>query len=207
MTIKATVFRHLVLSLLAQQPMSGYDVRRFLQSLGALLGAPSYGAIYSSLHALLEDGLATVKVEHRPDRPLRKIYGITEAGTQELREWVARPTAASGKLRSFIVHLITVGDLSHAGLLSHLRQRRATVVAQRSALQQTLQEMGERSSRGQRLALKHGLATARAELAWLDSELARSPGEPGADQPLNGSREEEQRRARYRACSSASRDG
>jgi hypothetical protein len=84
---------------------------------------------------------------------------------------------------------MTVGDLSHAGLLSHLRQRRNTLVEQRSTLEQTLQELGERSSRGQRLALKHGLATTNAELAWLDSELAQFAGETEADQPVKSSRE------------------
>jgi DNA-binding PadR family transcriptional regulator len=176
--------------------MSGYDIRRFLKSLGSLLGAPSFSAIYPALHALLEDGLATVEVVSRPDKPPRKIYTITEAGAQALQEWVAQPVASSAKLKSFVMHLMLVGDLSHAGLFRHLQQRRETVAVQQSTLEQTIQELGERAGRGQRLALELGLATTSAELAWLDGELAQFGGDPEADQPVGITRGGKARQAR-----------
>ena len=48
-------FRYSILGLLTHEPMSGYDIKRFLESLGWLVGSPSYGSIYPALHALLED--------------------------------------------------------------------------------------------------------------------------------------------------------
>jgi DNA-binding PadR family transcriptional regulator len=49
-------FRYFVLELLAQQPMSGYDIKRLLAHLSWLIGGASFGNIYPALHALLENG-------------------------------------------------------------------------------------------------------------------------------------------------------
>ena len=172
MTKGSESFRYFILGLLAQEPMSGYDIRRFLKSLDWLLGNPSFGSIYPALHALLEDGLVTVEVVSRPDKPPRKIYAITETGKQALQDWVAKPAATNSSLKAFVMQMILVGDFSQVGIISHLRQRREMVAANHLALEQTIQGMGKRASLGQRLALEYGLATAGAELDWLDNTLA-----------------------------------
>ena len=171
MTTGSQSFRYFILGLLAQQPMSGYDIGCFQKSLDWLLGSPSFGAIYPALHALLGDGLVSVEVVSRPDKPLRKIYTITKSGHQALEEWVAQPTASNMTLKAFIMQLILVGDFAQVGLAAHLQQRREMVAANHSALEQTAVELGAQASEGQRLAMEYGLAMASAELAWLDSRM------------------------------------
>jgi PadR family transcriptional regulator AphA len=51
--------------------MSGYDIKRFLKSLGWLIDGPSFGSLYPALRALLKDGLVTVEVVSSQDRPPR----------------------------------------------------------------------------------------------------------------------------------------
>jgi DNA-binding PadR family transcriptional regulator len=70
--------RQLILDLLTRQPMSGYDIKRFLKSLSWLIDSPSFGSLYPALHTLLEDGLVTVEVIPPQDKPPRKIYSITD---------------------------------------------------------------------------------------------------------------------------------
>jgi len=164
-------FRHFILGLLTRRSMSGYDIRQLLRSLGWLLGNPSFGTIYPALHALLEDGLVTVEVVPHPSRPPRKIYTITEAGRQALKEWVAQPPPSSIGLRAFIMHLILAGDATSDGLTGHLRQRREAVAAHRSALEQAIEGLGEQASAGELVAIEYGLAIANAELAWLEGKL------------------------------------
>jgi PadR family transcriptional regulator AphA len=165
--------RHLVLGLLTQQPMSGYDIKRFLKSLSWLIDVPSLGSLYPSLHALLRDGLVTMEVAARQDRPPRKIYTITEAGEQVLQAWLSQPTESNVSLKKFVLRLILAGQLSQVGLLSHLEQRRARVAAQKIALEQAVEAKDENADLGERLMLDYGLSLASAELAWLDSTLAR----------------------------------
>jgi DNA-binding PadR family transcriptional regulator len=164
--------RYFVLGLLIRQPMSGYDIKRFLKNLSWLIDVPSLGSLYPSLHALLKDGLATMEVVARQDRPPRKIYTITEAGEEVLRAWLSQPSEPNASLKKFIMRLALAGQLSQVGLLAHLEQRRARVAAQKMSLEQFIAE-GENADLGERLMLDYELSLAAAELAWLDSALAR----------------------------------
>ena len=175
--------RHFILGLLNRQPMSGYDIKRFLKSLSWLIDSPSFGSLYPALHALLDDGLVTVEVVSRQDKPPRKIYSITEAGSQVLREWMARPVASGVSLKAFLMRLILAGNLSHNGLVAHLEQRRTQVAAHQTTLDQTARTMDESMDLGERLALDYGLAVATAELTWLDGMLARLFQDPAPVEP------------------------
>jgi len=165
--------RHFILGLLARQPMSGYDIKRFLKSLAWLIDSPSFGSLYPTLHALLEDGLVTVETIPRQDKPPRKIYTITEAGKRVLREWADQPATSSVSLKAFLMRLILASNLSRDGLITHLQRRHAQVIAHQLALEQTTDAMDESMDLGDRLALDYGLTVAAAELAWLDRTLVQ----------------------------------
>ena len=173
MVSTAANFRYFILGLLAEQTMSGYDIRRLLKSLGWLMGNPSFGAIYPALHALFEHGLATVETTSQSNKRIRKIYTITDAGRQALQGWIAQPTKSRTNVKSFVMDLILVGNLAQDRLTAHLQQRRKVVAAHYSASESVLQDLGERVNQGQRMAIEYGLATASAELAWLDRTLAQ----------------------------------
>lgn len=165
--------RHFILGLLTRQPMSGYDIKRFLKNLSWLIDVPSLGSLYPSLHALLKDSLVTMEVVARQDRPPRKIYTITEAGEEALRAWLSRPSEPNASLKKFIMRLALAGQLSQVGLLAHLEQRRARVAAQKVNLEQTIEAEGADADLGEHLMLEYELSLAAAELAWLDSTLVR----------------------------------
>jgi DNA-binding PadR family transcriptional regulator len=171
-------FRHFILGLLTQQPMSGYDIQRLLKSLGWLVGNPSSGSLYPALHALLEDGLVTVKVVPRQDKPPRKVYNITEAGTQLLQAWANQPVATSASLKAFVMRLILTGNFSQTALIAHLEQRRSQVAAHHTDLEQATGTQRERMEARRNLVLDYGLTLASAELAWLDETLNRLAQEP-----------------------------
>jgi PadR family transcriptional regulator AphA len=182
----AVSIRHFILGLLNRQPMSGYDIKRFLKSLSWLIDSPSFGSLYPALHALLEDGLVTVEVISRQDKPPRKIYSITEAGRQALQVWMDQPVASGVSLKAFVMRLILVSNLSHDGLIAHLQQRRTQVAAHQLALEQVARGTDESTDLGERLALDYGLAVAAAELAWLDRTLAQLSQQPLSAEAVQG---------------------
>jgi DNA-binding PadR family transcriptional regulator len=163
--------RHLILGLLTQQPMSGYDVKRFLKSLSWLVDSPSFGSIYPILRALQKDGLVTMEEVPRQRKQPRKIYTSTEAGRQALREWVDLPTSPDVSLKAFLMRLILAGSFSHTGLIAHLQQRRSQIAVHYTTLKQITETLDEIAESGQRLTFDYGLALATAELAWLDNKL------------------------------------
>ena len=178
MSTRLKSFHHFILGLLTQQPMSGYDIKRFLESLGWLVGSPSYGAIYPALHALLQDDLVTVQVLSDENKPPRKIYTITRAGDQALHEWIHQPSSPSASTRAFTMRLILAGHLSTDGLIAHLQQRYEQVAEQHAALEQINQDPEKEMDSGQRLTLDYGMAIASAELLWLHSVVQQLSAEP-----------------------------
>lgn len=168
---RAVSIRHLILGLLTQQPMSGYDVKRFLQSLSWLVDSPSFGSIYPTLRALQEDGLVTMEeVPHQGKQP-RKIYTITEMGRQSLREWVDQPISPDVSLKTFLMRLVLADSFSQTGLIVHLQQRRSQIATHYATLQQITDTLDEAADSRQRLTFEYGLALATTELTWLDSKL------------------------------------
>jgi len=165
-------FRYFILGLLSQQPMSGYDAKQYLESLGWLVGNPSFGAIYPALHGLLEDGLVTLQVVFYENKPPRKIYSITPAGEHALDEWIHQPLLVGASTRAFVMRLLLATHLSHEGLVTHLRRRRQQVVEQQAALRQTIGETDPTNDNGQRLAFDYGMTIASTELAWLEDLIA-----------------------------------
>jgi PadR family transcriptional regulator AphA len=166
--------RLFVLGLLNLRPMSGYDIKRSLRSLSWLIGSPSPGSLYPALRSLLRDGLVTVRVVVRQDKPPRKEYHVTKAGENVVQEWMSQP-ARPGTVRTFAMRLILASNLAPAALRVHLEKRRSEVSRCHDALELSISALGEGADFGQRLALDYGLAVARSELAWLDSVLQQSP--------------------------------
>jgi len=165
--------RYFILGLLTQQPMSGYDIKRFLKGLSWLIGSPSSGSLYPVLRTLLQEELATVEVIPGIDRPPRKIYSTTDAGRRVLGDWMDRPAVSNTPLRAFVMRLLLASSLPHAKLVAHLQQRRTQVAAHCDALKQAAAKLDGTVELGQRLAQDYGLALATAELAWLDATLER----------------------------------
>ena len=165
--------RYLILGLLARQPMSGYDIKRFLHGLSWLIGSPSSGSLYPVLRSLLQEGLVTVETIPSVDRPPKKTYSITQAGEQMLDAWMDQPVASSPPLKAFVMRLLLAPSLPHARLVAHLEQRRAQAATHHAALKRATGIAPEKLDLGQRLAQDYGLALASAELAWLDTALDR----------------------------------
>ena len=157
-------FRHFILGLLSQQPMSGYDVKQYLECLGWLVGNPSFGAIYPALHALLEDGLVELEIVAYENKPPRKIYSITTAGNRALDEWIHQPLLLGASTRAFVMRLLLATHLSHEGLVAHLRQRHQQVIEQQAVLKQKIGETDPPPDKGRVLRIVDSESTSLLEI-------------------------------------------
>ena len=84
---------YVLLSLLAREPMSGYDLTVQLKKRFAPFWPISHTQIYPALRELEEQGLSRYHlVEQHAMRPDKKVYEITEEGRTVLRQWVESPT-------------------------------------------------------------------------------------------------------------------
>jgi DNA-binding PadR family transcriptional regulator len=85
---------YVLLSLLAREPMSGYDLTISLKKHFDPFWPISHTQIYPTLVQLEEQGLSSHHiVEQYAMRPNKKVHEITEEGRIALRQWVESPTS------------------------------------------------------------------------------------------------------------------
>jgi DNA-binding PadR family transcriptional regulator len=82
----------IVLGLLTARPRTGYDVRKWLNTYGRVMGytAP-VSQIYRQLARMEERGWAQSVVDPRATGPDAKLYTLTEQGRQAFDEWATGP--------------------------------------------------------------------------------------------------------------------
>lgn len=91
---------HVVLSLLADGPNHGYELKtEFEEAVGPQWGQLNIGHLYQLLERLARDGLAVTHRESQAVKPERVVYELTPEGHAELAEWLAAPTPRPGGYR------------------------------------------------------------------------------------------------------------
>lgn len=82
-----------ILGLLAWKPMSGYDIKKFVEIGLSHFWNESYGQLYPTLKDLVREGLAVKQSSRGSGRRKRFLYGITPRGSEVLNAWLEAPTA------------------------------------------------------------------------------------------------------------------
>ncbi|MCH7528033.1 MAG: PadR family transcriptional regulator [Candidatus Marinimicrobia bacterium] len=118
-----------VLGVLALQPGSGYDVKKFLSESIGHFWKISYGQVYPLLKQLAGEGLATMSRETQATRPARNVYSITAQGLEALRLWLASPLEIRPKDegREVLLRLFFGGFAPLEINISHVEQLRQWV--------------------------------------------------------------------------------
>ncbi|OWR31378.1 transcriptional regulator [Saccharibacillus sp. O23] len=95
-----------LLALVSRQEASGYDLMLKIQP----FWQAKHSQIYPLLGSMEEKGLLSAKWIQQTDKPDKKLYSITEEGTNKLHEWLLEDTAApvmrdEFNLKCFCIHL------------------------------------------------------------------------------------------------------
>jgi DNA-binding PadR family transcriptional regulator len=86
-----TTLGYALLGLLARGPASGYDLTRHLRAPIGFFWRARHSQIYPELARLEAAGLVTHAVVAQQDLPDKKVYTITESGSDALKRWVTAP--------------------------------------------------------------------------------------------------------------------
>ncbi len=117
-------YKYLVLGLLAERPMSGYDIKKHVKTVLGSITTASYGTLYPTLHKLLADGDVEMQEVPQQGRPSKKVYFLTDQGKTDLRKWLLKPAAADQVKREFLLKLYLAKHLDGAELQAMLAGRR-----------------------------------------------------------------------------------
>ncbi|HTV10896.1 MAG TPA: PadR family transcriptional regulator [Acidimicrobiales bacterium] len=160
--------RHGLLSLLAGQPMSGYDLARFFSvSMGNVWPA-QHGQIYPELAKLASEGLIT----QTGDGPRgRKTYETTEAGFQALRVWAQKAETDYSVRYEPLLRVFCMWSLSPDEAVACLQADREEYRRHLENLEgvvATRDWSANGTARSARLAIEFGRRFYSMQVAWAD---------------------------------------
>ncbi|MDF1567543.1 MAG: PadR family transcriptional regulator, partial [Spirochaetaceae bacterium] len=98
--------RFVILGLLAEGPMTGYDIKKIIDIRFRYFWSESYGQIYPELKKLTKEGL----LEHLPGEPddgarQKKRYKITDEGKGAFAGWMSLPPEVERQRSEFLLKL------------------------------------------------------------------------------------------------------
>ena len=80
-----------MLGLLARESLSGYDLAGRMRERVGFFWQAQHSQIYPELARLEGEGMVVHRVVEQRDRPDKKVYEITDAGLEALKNWVTAP--------------------------------------------------------------------------------------------------------------------
>lgn len=170
--------RHSVLGLLSIRPMSGYELKKIIDSSVAHFWNADQSQVYRTLSALVEEGLAARRTVVQEDRPNLHLHSLTDSGLAELDRWLASPLRTPPSRDPFLARLFFADRLPMERVRELLDTRRKEVgeaLAALEAIRDTTDpdelpdEVGELARVLRMATLAYGIAHGRAELDWLDT--------------------------------------
>ncbi len=177
MEAKTTTVESL-LGVLSIGPMSGYEMRQFMERSTGNFWNESFGQIYPALKVMLAEGLVEVVEEGDAEgHPAKKVYRMTERGRERLREWLGMPLKPH-KVRNELLLKVFFGNKAERGVVAEQvriwRERYASDLERYEGIEQMLETMhGQEAGMPYwRMTVRYGMAEARMILAWCDGTLA-----------------------------------
>jgi DNA-binding PadR family transcriptional regulator len=127
-----------VLSYLIQRPMHPYELSRTLRDNGDARSIKfNHGSLYMVVGQLAKAGfVAEVETNRDGQRPERTVYALTDAGRQELRDWLRELVEEPGyEYPQFVAALSLIGALPPSEVLRLLRRRLERLAEQRTEIE------------------------------------------------------------------------
>jgi PadR family transcriptional regulator AphA len=97
-----------LLTLLAREPLSGYDLARYMKRPVGFFWQAQHSQIYPELAHLEDQGYVLHEVITQEDRPQKKLYRLTEAGRTILKAWITQPPAPPPERNELLLKAYTI---------------------------------------------------------------------------------------------------
>lgn len=116
--------KHAILGFLTLHPMSGYDLKtHYFDGSVAHFWPADQSQIYRTLEQMSAEGWIEGELHIQTTRPSRRVYHITTAGLEELKEWLRESRPLPVERISFLVQIYFARHLEKEELLAILRDQ------------------------------------------------------------------------------------
>lgn len=184
--------QYALLGFLARHPMSGYDIKKWIDASVSNFWNENYGQIYPALKSLSEAGLATKSIDETAGGRARHVYALTEEGRVEFERWLAEPTRPPSLRFEYLLKLFFGADVDPGISIRQIEKRRDQCVSELKryrGIEQAVLDLG--GSFAERpfwlMTVRNGIKVTEADIEWCAESLeelrviqARQPALAGA---------------------------
>ena len=168
--------RFAILCILNIQPSSGYDIKKYCDTVISGIWNENFGHIYPTLKSL-ENEKCIRQVEG--EKESRKIkYEITEEGKMELLNWLQEETLMQPVRSEFMLKFLFSSSIPKEKvivMLNQYKQRQEAELNKYLALENELEkgitEIAGDRVRYLRATLRRGIYTTKASIAWCEETI------------------------------------
>ncbi len=170
--------QYVILGLLMERPMHGYEIKQRFERISGLFWKVSYGSLYPALKKLAESGYIIQQISADLGAPERKVFHLTHLGSDALFAWLreapVQESVDRNSTNEFLLRLIFFSWLSP-------EEAREILVSRRKRLEDKWLEVVGKSheirSRSDRDYYKSAMydyiiRAIQTEKKWLDDVLA-----------------------------------
>jgi DNA-binding PadR family transcriptional regulator len=160
--------RHAVLAALLDEDVSGYDLAKRFDASVANFWHALPQQLYGELRRLEQQGLVHGRAVRQQGRPDKRVYKITQAGRQALRDFAAEPTKPGAIKEDLVVKAYTAGIVDPEDLIRALDERAAYAQAKLERYEHQVNALADPDGAdlGPSLTLARGIAYERENLNW-----------------------------------------
>ena len=159
-----------ILGLLSHEDLTGYEIKKRMDTSLKYFWGASYGSIYPALGNLVEEGLA-IKRDGAENKRGKIIYSITEAGREYLREWLKMPAEKDELRYETLLKLFFGNEAGMPQTISHIDGFEQKIAKElpylegaASVLRSNMEQ--EETHKYYLLTVEFGIKTYRAYLEW-----------------------------------------
>lgn len=159
-----------ILGLISHEGLTGYEIKKRIDTTLKYFWSASYGSIYPALADLVRRGLAT-KREDTENKRNKLVYTITEDGRNYLKQWLSLPAEKDELRYETLLKLFFGNEQGTEQALSHIEAFRektelelSELLEYENILKGCLDE--DSTHKYYLLTVEFGIKTYRAYLAW-----------------------------------------
>ncbi len=170
-----------ILGFLNYGAFSGYDLKKAFDASISHFWSANQSQIYRTLGQLHDNEWVTVDVVEQDDRPDRKVYHITPAGKEALRQWLSVPIPFENDHLAALIQIFFAAQLDDKTILETFEQQ-AEILRERLAEFEQIPQQSEaylqkvdspRDVFFWTLTLDYGVRVNRAKLEWVEAAIER----------------------------------
>lgn len=115
--------KYLILGLLSDEPLSGYEIKKIVDTRFSFFWSESFGQIYPQLKKLSENGLIEeVSLDETENSKKAKKYSITHKGSCELKEWLKEPVEKETVRYEILLKMYFSNIVPPEVMLEHIKE-------------------------------------------------------------------------------------